>query len=372
MLSGKRKLILLVIALLVVVGIIFSMKKSSHNKSDSNQNNIESDVVLLNKSEVYTVLKESIEDTLNITGDLSAKEQTIISAEVDAKVLKVLISEGQSVKKGDVLAMLDAGDLSQDVLQQQAQVAAAQSQLELNKQKMNTQQALLKQGFISQISYDELVANYKSALQNYNAQLAMLKRSQNQLSNTKIVAPFDGVVYQKSIDAGQFVQKNTKLFSIANINQLEIKSAVPSDKISAIELNESVVFKVEDNSAIYNGHVARINPVSEPGTRSYMVYIDVDNPNGALKPGQFVQGSIVLSKLLEQNVVDCDAIFVKDNTYAMMINSSNIVNKQNVKVLLKNKSTDKCALGGINVGAKLIANSVLTVKDGDKVSLMNY
>ena len=368
----NKKWIILVVLLVVVISVLVKIKSSKNKHDLKDSANTESNVVLINKSEVYTVANKSIENTLNITGDLSAKEQTIISSEVDAKVLNVLVSEGQSVKKGTVLALLDTADLAQAVMQQEAQLSAAQSQLVLNKQKMTTQEQLLKEGFVSQIAYDELVANYKSALQNYNSQMALLKRSQQQLSNTKITAPFDGVVYRSIIDAGKFVQKNTKLFAIANLSELQIKAPVPSDQISAVTVGESVVFSVENSDKKINAHVARINPVSEPGTRSYLVYIDVDNTNINLRPGQFVQGDIILERLHNKNVVDCDAIFSKNGfNYVMLINN-NVINKKDVQIELKNNTTDECAINQVESGNQLVSNSVLTIKDGDKISLMSY
>lgn len=360
----NKKTLAIIAAILVVFITIFFIKHSKPSdiivKSD----------ILLNKADVSMGKIESISDVVNFTGDLNAKEQTVISAEVDARVLKIWVDEGQIVKKGQTLADLDTLDLAQAVSQQQAQLSAAKAKLDLDKQKMNTQSELLKQGFVSKIAYDELVSNYKSSMENYKAQQALLKRSEKQLSNTHIVAPFDGIVYQRNVEQGQLALKNTKLFSIANLSKLEIKAAIPSDKINRINIGQDVLFKAEADDAQYSGKVMRVNQVSEVGTRSYLVYISFDNKDN-LKAGQFVKGSIFIKTLSKQVVILCDAIRSKDSGQYVLFLDNGIAKSNDITTILTNKDTGKCAVSGISANTMILSSNVLNVKVGDKVKLMD-
>lgn len=365
----SKKLILVLVIGVAIIGVVVSnvIKKDEVAKQPA-----KAPEVLLNKSDVTTVSQESINDVVNFTGDLSAKEQTVISAEIDARITKIWVDEGQVVKAGQALAELDTLDLAQAVSQQQSQVAAAKSRLNLDKQKMDKQAELLKEGFVSQIAYDELVSNYQSSLENYKAQEAMLKRSQKQLSDTHIVAPFDGVIYQRSIDTGQLALKNTKLFAIANLTNLEIKSAIPSDKISRVAVNQQVTFNVEKDTHEYTGKVRRVNQVSEPGTRSYMIYIDVANSDFKLKAGQFVRGQIVVQTLANQYVIPCNAIRSESQTDSYVLSLRNeIVTKDKINLVLSNQELGKCAVTGIDPQALVLGGNVLTVKNGDKAKLVD-
>lgn len=364
----KRKLIVGLVIIVSIIGII-AVKASNKSATTSVPKSSE---VLLNKSDVTPVVQESINDVVNFTGDLTAKEQTVISAEVDARITKIWVDEGQLVKAGQALAELDTLDLAQAVSQQQSQVAAAKSRLDLDKQKMEKQSELLKEGFVSQIAYDELVNNYQSSLENYKAQEAMLKRSQKQLSNTHIVAPFDGVIYQRSIDTGQLALKNTKLFALANLDKLEIKTAIPSDKISQVSVNQQVTFYVEKDTHEYHGQVRRVNQVSEPGTRSYMVYIDVANANSKLKAGQFVRGEILVQTLANQYVIPCSAIRGESQAdYYVLAIKDQVVTKEKVNLVLTNQELGKCAVTGVTPSALILGGNVLTVKNGDHTKLVD-
>lgn len=362
---SKKKIIALVVILIVLVVVFAKKSAKAHDAVLGGE-------VLLNKSDVLFAKQESINDVINFTGDLSPKEQTVISAEVDARITKIWVDEGQLVTAGQTLADLDTLDLAQAVSQQQAQLSAAKSRLDLDKQKMDKQSELLKQGFVSQIAYDELVSNYQSSLENYKAQQAILKRSQKQLSNTHIVAPFSGIVYQRNVEQGQLALKNTKLFALANLDKLEIKAAIPSDQINKIKLGQQVEFKVETDNHSYSGQVMRINQVSEPGTRSYMVYIDFANSLHNLKAGQFVKGQIILQTMANQVVVNCDAIRKDDsaNSYVLLLQNNKVVSQKTSTVLM-NRETGLCAVTNINAGEKILAGNVLTVKNGDNAKLVD-
>lgn len=359
-----NKKIYIILLIIIIVLLVFIVKRDKSNGAEVTHE------ILLNKSDISKSKAESISDVVNFTGDLNAKEQTVISAEVDARILKIWVDEGQIVKKGQSLADLDTLDLSEAVSQQQAQVAASKAKLDINKQKMTTQSELLKQGFISQIAYDELVSNYKSSLENYKAEQASLKRSQKQLSNTHIVAPFDGVVFQRNVEQGQLALKNTKLFSIANLSKLEIRAAIPSDQINRISIGQEVLFTAEADDTKYIGRVMRINQVSEAGTRSYMVYISFDNKD-KLKAGQFVRGSLVITTLYNQIVIPCDTIRSNDKGQYVLISSNNIVSEKSIKTILINKDTGKCAVSGIPENITVLSANVLNVKPNDKIKLMD-
>ena len=361
----RKKIIILLIIVLAIVGIIIAKSKKVADATPAIGEN------LLNKSDVSLIRQESINDVINFTGDLSAKEQTIISAEVDARIIKTYVEEGQLVKAGQAMADLDTLDLAQAVSQQEAQVSAAKAKLDLDRQKMEKQAELLKQGFVSQIAYDELVSNYQSSLDNYKSQQALLKRSQKQLSNTHIVAPFTGIVYQKNVQEGQLAQKNTNLFAVANLDKLEIKAAIPSDQINKIQLGQQVVFRVETDSHDYNGIISRINQVSEAGTRSYMVYIDFSNKNSNLKSGQFVKGEIVLQTLKNQIVVACDAVRNDDKSSYILLLKDGVVTQKTTKILLQNREQGLCAVTGLTSGDVALSGNVLTVKTGDKAKIVD-
>lgn len=327
-------------------------------------------VTLLNRSDIIIAKQGVIDSVVNFTGDLSPVKQTIISAEVDARINKVWVDEGQLVKAGQALADLDTLDLAQAVSQQEAAVASAQAQLLLSQQKKDKEKELLDQGFISKIAYDELVTDYKAKLQNYKAQEALLLRSKKQLADTHITAPFDGIIYQKAVQPGQLALKNTKLFALANLSQLEIKAAIPSDKINSIKVGLPVFFRAETDSESHNGTVSRINQVAELGTRSYMIYISFANNAAELKAGQFVKGQIVLASLRDQLLISCDAIRNNNGDYVLSLIDGKVISRP-ITIVLENSARGQCAVSGLKSGEQVLAGNVMTVKAGDSAKIVD-
>lgn len=354
---------------LIFILIMLLVATTRFNKHTTNK--FANNEVLLNKDDIDRVKLANIDDAVYFTGDLVPREQTIISSEVDAKVIKVLVDEGQVVKAGQELARLDTLDLAQAVSQQQALLAAAKAQYELDQQKLEKNKELYKQGFISRIAYDELVKNYQSSLENYKAQKSLLNRSKKQLADTSIAAPFSGIIYQKSVEEGQLALKNTKLFALANLEDMEIRAAIPSDIINRVVLGQKVNFKVETDNQIYQGAISRINQVAQSGTRSYMVYVDFVNQKYALKAGQFIKGQIILRSLVNQLIIPCDSIRTNNSQrYVLALDKDNVVKKP-INLVLQNQQLNKCAVTGLTANEAVLAGNVLTVKVGDKAKIVD-
>ena len=364
----RKKTVLFFTVLIIGVVLFLAFYKSG---GENKLHSADAGRKLLNESDVVSVIVESINDVVYFTGDLSPKTQTIISSEVDAKVLKVLVDEGQIVKGGQVLAELDTLDLAQAVMQQEAQVAAARAKYDLDLQKMQKQEELYKQGFVSKIAYEELITNYKASLQNYKAQEALLIRNKKQLANTHVTAPFAGVVYQKSIQPGQLALKNTRLFSMANLNDMEIKAAIPSEYVNKVLAGQSVLFKVENDSRTFNGIVARVNQVAQSGTRSYLVYINFPNNKYHLKAGQFIRGQIVLRSLNMQPLIPCDAIRKRGESSFILALDKGVVVARPVSEVLHNPILNRCAVSGVDKGERILSGNILSVKIGDRVEVLN-
>lgn len=348
--------------------VLFSMlgKKSSQKITNKDVG-----YALLNSNDVVIAQTGNLDSVVTFTGDLEPLNQAVISSEIDAEVLKVLVNEGQSVKKDQVLAILDDTDLREAASEQQALLDISKQKYQLDKKKMDLQKELYDQGFLSKIAYDELVVNSKVSEETIKQQQASLYRAKKKLSDTVIKAPFAGVVYKKSIDAGQLASKNGQLFSLANLDVMQIKAAIPSDLINSVSVNQAVKFILETDIQDYNGKITRVNPVAEAGTRSYMIYVNFDNSKHQLKSGQFVKGQIIVASLNNVVQIPTDSIRKSnESSYVYVLQSDKVVRKP-VNVLLTNSLLDMSAVSGVESGDKVLAGNVLSVKAGDKARVLN-
>lgn len=362
-----RKKILIILVMVIVLGLIIAITR----KSNSAINVEPSKYSLLNSSDIYIVKHGNFNNIIAFTGDLAPLNQTIVASEVNAEVLQVKVAEGEFVHKNQILAVLDDSDLIQSVHAEEAIVAEKEATFKLNKKKLLQQKELFEQGFISKIAYDELSTNYQSSTESIKQEEAKLTQARKQLSYAIVRAPFSGYIYKKYTDTGQLASKNGKLFALASLDEMQIKTAIPSEQINQIKSNQPVSFSVETSTNNYVGKVTRINPVAEVGTRSFFVYINFNNDVYKLKSGQFVKGKINITQLSNVDYVSTDVVRSNSNgKYVFLLENNKIVSKP-VSILLNNTTENTCALSGLNANDVAISASIVNLKPGDLAKLVN-
>lgn len=355
------------IFLLFALSLLLSACGSS---SDENPQNKEPEIKQLALVDIAEAKQGDLYHGISFTGNLAPLNSVAISTEVSGTAKDVLVREGETVKKGQLLAVLDNESLRQSVTEQEAQLANTNSRLKLAQIKLYQQKELFKQGFISKLAYDEAISEFAISQGNHDAQVTQLATARKSFSDTKITAPISGVLFQKKISPGETVNQHTQIFAVADLKILEIAATIPSQNVSLISINQTVKFKVDGYSQIFTGKVSRINPVANENTRTFTVYIEVDNSDGTLKAGQFTQGDIVLQAasnvvLLPLNAVQKDA---KNQTFVMAI-EQNKVKQTPVSVILQNETTRQIAIKGISVNTKVLAAPILGIKSGDTIKL---
>ena len=323
----------------------------------------------LSQADVVVARPAVLRDTLPFTGTLAALKSSSIAAEVEARVEQVLVREGEMVKPGQVLARLDSESLDQSVTEQQAQLAANQSRLKLARIKLDKQHELLQKGFISQLAYDEADSEYTVRQGELQAQTTQLARARRQQADSVVRAPIAGVVYERKTNPGEIAARNARLFSIADLSVLELSASVPSQWIGQIKPGQQARFSVEGLPDEVVGEVVRVNPVAQSGTRSFLIYIRVNNADGRLKAGQFAKGGLVLREVAGQVVLPQAAVQdLPAHPWVMLVNKGRL-QRQPVQLLLWSQSEHKVALAGVQAGQVVLAAPLLGVTRGDAVIL---
>ncbi|MBM2883614.1 efflux RND transporter periplasmic adaptor subunit [Chromobacterium phragmitis] len=303
------------------------------------------------------------------TGSLNALSSSAISSEVDASVREVRVREGEPVRRGQLLAVLDTETLAQSVEEQSAQLDNSKSRLKLAKVKLDKQRELLGKGFISQIAYDELESDYKVKEGELRAQASQLARAQRQLADAQVKSPIDGVIYERKINPGEVASRNMKLFSVADLSVLEIAATVPSRLVGQAKVGMSATFNVDGAGQPLHGEVVRINPVAIPGTRSFTLFIRVKNPDGRLKVGQFAKGGVMLQEVKDKVVVPLSSVRDIDGQPWVMVAEKGRLAKRPVTVALRADADRQVAISGVAPGERVVVGELLGSKAGDAVSL---
>ncbi|MDB5754786.1 MAG: efflux transporter periplasmic adaptor subunit, partial [Massilia sp.] len=242
------------------------------------------DVYELSSGDVTAVEARELRLNLPLSGSLAPQEQATVKSKVSGVVLETMVQEGMNVAAGQIIARLDAADQRARVAQQQAALDEANARLSLAKKNNANSQALLKQNYISQNSYDTTQNSVELAQASVNAMQAQLEMARIALADTVIRAPLAGVVSKRHAQAGEKVAPDMPIFTIVNLRQLTLEAQVPASEVPRVKVGQEVQFKVDGfQQRAFVGKVARINPTTEAGSRSMLVYVSVDNSDAALR-----------------------------------------------------------------------------------------
>ncbi len=327
------------------------------------------DVYELARGDVAAIEARALAVNLPLSGSLTPQSQATVKSKVSGVVLETTVQEGMNVAAGQVLARLDTSDLKGRMLQQQGALEEAQARLALAQKTNANNLSLLQQKFISQSAADSTQTNVELAQANVKSMQAQLDLARIALADAVIRAPIAGVISKRHVQAGEKVAPDMSVFSIVNLQQLTLEAQVPAAEIPRIKVGQDVLFKVDGfNGRVFNGQVARINPTTEAGSRSLLVYIAVANTDGALRGGMFAKGNITTEKSKVVPLVPVAALRQDKGGQVVYKIENNKVVAQPVTTGLRNDDEGYAEVtGGLAAGASVIVAKLDGVKPGAKV-----
>jgi RND family efflux transporter MFP subunit len=257
----------------------------------------ETPAVKLAPEDVVTIKRGELETGPRISGTLEAATRSVVRAEIGGTVLQVGPELGQSVKKGDLLARVEAKALGSVTTSAQGGVAAAEAQLDLARREVQRTEALVKGGALAQRELDRAQSQVTAAEAQVKQARAQLASSQSQLGDATVRSPIAGVVARRSVNVGDVVSPGAQLYEVIDPKTMRLDASVASDNLSAIAPGKSVDFEVRGYPGQrFAGTIARVAPAADPVTRQIQVLVDIPNPGGKLVAGLYAEGRVSIEK----------------------------------------------------------------------------
>jgi membrane fusion protein (multidrug efflux system) len=325
----------------------------------------------LSKGDVIEVQARALAIGLPLSGSLTPIAEATVKSKVSGIVVESGIREGTPVSAGQLLARLEQSDPSARLAQQQAMLDEANARLSLARKNNQNSEALLKQKFISQQAFDTTLNSVELAQAGVKAAQAQLQLARNALNDTAIRAPLSGIVSKRHVQAGEKLSPDMPVFTIVNLKQLTLEAQVPASDIPRVKVGQDVQFKVDGYPArAFSGKVARINPTTETGSRSMLVYIHVDNSDGALSGGMFAKGNITTQKSSVMPLVPLSAVRQENNANVVYKIDGNKIVAQPVTLGMRNDDEGLAEIStGLQAGNTVLVGKLEGLKPGVKVKL---
>ncbi|OIR04916.1 multidrug resistance protein MdtA precursor [mine drainage metagenome] len=304
---------------------------------------------------VTTVKNKLMEVTEKTVGSLEGLIDPTIAAEVAARVIKVHVTPGQTVKKGQLIATLDATDFAMQRNEAQAEVAQIQAQLDNQTKTVARNQALVYKKFISQNAVDTDAAQQNVLKEQLEGAKARVSNIDHSSSKTKIYAPTNGVVEKKIVDTGEFVRIGDPIVQIISKQRLRAHLPFPEQIGALLKPGLKVRLNTPINAKTVETVIHELKPMITEGNRSIDVIADVVNEPG-WQPGASVTGTVILGAepaammVPEQSVIlrpAGDVVYiVRNNTAYQAIVKTGLRQDGMVELLAGVKANDTVVVDG--------------------------
>ena len=214
-------------------------------------------------------------------GSLRADEAIVIRPEIAGRIERIGFEEGQNVKKGALLARMDAAET-------RAVLTSSRTQAELDKQRMERGEDMRQKGFISQQALDELKSAYTRAL-------AKQREDEARLAKSEIRAPFDGVAGLRQVSEGAYVAAGTDIARLEKIDTLKLDFRVPETYLGQLKAGLAVSAAVDAfPQHAFAGKIYALETAVDEQTRTVLARARVANTDLRLRPGMFARVSLTL------------------------------------------------------------------------------
>jgi membrane fusion protein, multidrug efflux system len=340
---------------------------------------------------VETIHLQSTPEYYEAVGTVKARISSLLGAEISGTVRKILVKEGDRVRRGQLLAVLDdrtqraqldaaaAGiqASSQGQVEVSQSLEAATANRQFAEATFKRYKGLLAKNSISRQEYDNAETQYKAAVANENALKAREKQvaAQHQqaqaqhssaeavLSYARITSPIDGVVTSKSVDEGTLVMPGTPLFTVEDTGQFRLEASVPALYLGMVKIGQLVPITLGPQQL--QGRVVEIVPAADPNTRTFTVKVGLP-ANCHCQSGQYGKAEMSIG---EKNrlLVPRDALVSRGELEGLfVVNSQAIAQYQLVKTG-QSFGTQVEILSGLADGEHVAVSKVDRLSDGMRV-----
>ncbi len=322
--------------------------------------------------EVITVTPSELSQNLSLSGSLKAVDQASVKARVAGEIREILVREGESVQAGQIIVKMDSTEYQAKVEQARGNLNASRAQLDIATKTRDNNRALLEKGFISRNAFDNAESQFAVAQANVDAARSAVDIVQKLLSDTIIRAPISGMVASRSVQPGEKVSPDNRLLDILNLQKIEMEAVVPTSEIGNVALGQTVTLRVDGLDESFSGRVVRINPATQSGSRSILVYIQVANPQNKLRSGMFAEAQLTMHSKANVLALPVSAVHkTSQGAYVYAIENGLLV-KNPVTLGIAGKSDEESRVeitAGVISGAQIIKNDMGSLRTGSAVHI---
>mgnify|MGYP006164129893 FL=1 len=316
-----------------------------------------------------SVRVDNIVVNMEVVGNLRALDAIDVTSEISGIITKINFTEGQSIKKGDVLFLLDSNIEKAEITIQKADINRWTALLERRQRLARSAEKLSETKNIARTRLDQLLTDETEALAQLQIAKAKLKIAQNNLYKKIIKAPFNGITGLKLKSIGEYLEPGEIVTSLDSIDPIELDFEVPESVISSLIIGTNIktVTRAWGNE-VFTGIIKSINTRVNLESRSITVRATISNKKLKLKPGMFMMVKLPVITHKNAIIVPEESVLTDGTQRTIYIIKDGVTKSKPVK-LGQRLPGEVEVLEGIDSDAIVITGGIQKVRDGSKVTI---
>lgn len=323
---------------------------------------------------VFKVKKQRISEKLFYTGVIEPWKKINITPDVGGKIAKIYVEEGDSVKKGQLLAELDTRAIRLQLKQAEAALAVAQANFKDAERNMERMERLQQEKAVSDQQYEKIKLAYEAAEAQLQQAKAALNLARHSLDVSLMKSPFSGVIASKNAEVGDVINpmmggfsSTSGVLTLMDFSRVKIEIDVSLQDVVRIKKGQTAHLRVtaypEEN---FFGHISLVNITADPMTKKFKVIVEIANPDLLLRPNTF--GEVILEVSTHENALVIPQKAVLEDKYVFLAREDNTVMRKEVILGLQNSDRIEI-VNGLKEGDLVVVEGNFGLEDGAKIDI---
>lgn len=339
-------------------------------KSDKGATAADERPLLIAPEDLHTVQDSALASGPSITGSIQPERRADLRAEVSAVVLQVLKENGDNVRRGDLLVRIDDTAIRESLASAEAATRAASQSFEQAERQFQRMATLRKSGMTSTQQLEDAEMRRNNAQSDLEAAKTRAVQARQQLQRTEARAPFDGIVSDRKVSAGDTAQIGKELVKVIDPASMRFEGLVSADSIGGVSIGQVVIFRVNGyGDREFAGKVRRVNPAANATTRQVEVLVDFVDRKQPKLAGLYAEGRIETGSATSLTIPATALVRDGDKTSAWRLRG-NTLQKVSLGIGERDPRSGNLVLrSGLAAGDQLIRYPSAALKDGQRVEL---
>jgi membrane fusion protein (multidrug efflux system) len=346
-----------------------SASTSADKSGSEDKNNKPASKLVIGPEDILKVESNELASGPVVTGSIQPERKADLRAEVQAIVLQVLKENGDAVKRGDILVRLDETSIRDNLNSAEDSTRNAELALDQAGRTLQRLKTLRASGMTSLQALDDAEVKVNAARSDLSAAKARAASARQQLQRTVVRAPFDGVVSERKVSAGDTATLGKELVKVIDPTSMRFAGRVSTDKIAQVKMGQAVSFRINGYAQDFHGKVTRIDPAANDVTRQVEVLVGFSDSNQPRVSGLYAEGNIETTTVSALTLPEAAVVRSGDKSYAWKVRGQSL-QKADLQIGKRDKRTGNFEIrSGIAEGDIVMRNPSSSFKDGQLVEM---